>query len=261
MQAAKSVHSIKGWSFAMICAAQIWVAHGIAFFVHEYAHSFLATILGFKPNPWLLHFGTPTSANVAIMSQVNENVNYASIYAQGHGYLAALIGFAGFGIGNVVLYFFCLWVLLTSKLPLKPLWRLFFFWLCLMSVGNFYDYVPIRTLPPAGDIAYIVRGLGCSPWIILVVLGVPTAVAIWHLFWRLFPAVMDRSFQNKPYRQAVLRIVSICLIFMFYGGVGLLSDSLVSKCMALASIFFAFCAIVYFARTRSSRNALGNAGT
>jgi hypothetical protein len=261
MQTNTPVQPVRGWRFALLCAFQIWVSHGIAFFVHEYAHSFLATVLGFKLNPWLLHFGTPTFANIAIMLQINENVNYVPIYAQGHGYLAALIAFAGFGIGNVVLYFLCLWLLLTSKLSLKPLWRLFFFWLCLMNVGNFYDYVPIRTFAHSGDIAYIVRGLGCSPWIILVTLGVPMALSIWHLFWRLFPATMHLSFPNNPYRQAVLRIVSICLIFMFYGGVGLLSDSLIANCMALASIFVAFCAIIYFARTYPEMGTTRNAIT
>ncbi len=261
MQTNTPVQSIKGWRFALLCAFQIWVSHGIAFLFHEYAHSFLAAALGFKINPWLLHFGTPTFANITILSQVNENVDFATIYAQGHGYLAAFIAFAGFGIGNVVLYFFCLWLLFTSKLTLKPLWRLFFFWLCLMNIGNFYDYVPIRTFAHSGDIAYMARGLGCSSWVILVVLGIPTALAIWHLFWRLFPATMHRSFPNAPYRQAVLRITSIVLIFIFYGGVGLLSDNLVAKGMALASIFGAFCAIIYFARTHPGLGTTRNART
>lgn len=118
-----------------------------------------------------------------------------------------------------------------------------------MNVGNFYDYVPIRTFAHSGDIAYIVRDLGCSPWLILFALGVPTAIAIRHLFWRLFPIVMDRSFPNNTYRQAVLWIVSIGLIFIFYGGVGLLSDNLVSKYLSITSILSAFFAIIYFART------------
>lgn len=261
MQANTPVDSVRGWRFALLCALQIWVSHGIAFLFHEYAHSFLATALGFKSNPWLLHFGRPTLANITIMSQVNENVDFASIYAHGHGYLAALVAFAGFGIGNAVLYFLCLGILLTSKLSLTPLWRLFFFWLCLMNAGNFYDYVPIRTFAHSGDVAYIVRGLGCPPWVILVALGIPTALAIWHLFWRLFPATMHRSFPNDPYRQAVLRITSICLVFIFYGGVGLLSDSPVAKGMAAASIVGAFCAIMYFARTHADLAGTRNVGT
>lgn len=172
MQGAVSNQSIAGWRFGVLCALQIWVAHGIAYLVHEYAHSFTATLLGFKSNPWMLHFGTPTFANVTILWQVNENVDYASIHAQGHGYLAALVAFAGFGIGNVILYIACLWLLYTSKVSIRPLWRLFVFWLCLMNVGNFYDYVPIRTFYHGGDIGHIVRGLNCSPWVILVVLGI-----------------------------------------------------------------------------------------
>lgn len=115
MQDTTRENTINGWKFALLCALQIWVAHGIAFFVHEYAHSFVATALGLKANPWVLHFGTPTFANIAILSQINENVDYAAIFAQGHGHLAALIGFAGFGIGNALFYFVCLWVLFPES--------------------------------------------------------------------------------------------------------------------------------------------------
>ncbi|HEV2680523.1 MAG TPA: hypothetical protein VGV14_08480 [Rhodanobacter sp.] len=240
-----AIKAMTGWRFGMLCAAQIWLAHTIAFFSHEYAHSFTAWLLGFKMNPWLLHFGTLSFSNVIAMMQVNENVDYDLIYAQGHNYLAALIGFAGFGIGNVLLYVLCRVILAARKISLTPMWRLFFFWLCLMNVGNFYDYIPIRTIDPQGDIAHIVTGLACSPWTVLIVLGIPTTWTLWHLFWRLLPQAMAQSFPGQPRRQEVLRAVSIYLVFVFFAGVGLFSQSHVSKVLAGLSFLFALLVLAY----------------
>lgn len=245
MPNATSGQTPKGWKFGALCIAQIWLAHTIAFLFHEYAHSFTAWLLGFKSNPWLLHFGELSLSNAAILLQVNENVDYASIHAQGHDHLVALIGFAGSGIGNVLLYMFCRWTLGTSRFSLTPLWRLFFFWLCLMNVGNFYDYVPIRTFDSQGDIAHIVRGLGCSPWTVLIVLGIPTAWAMWHLFRHLLPRTMNLAFPDQFHLQSVLGVVSIYLIFVFFAGAGLFTHSPVSKVLAGMSFLFAVLAIAW----------------
>jgi hypothetical protein len=176
--------------FTVLCVVQLWSAHAIAYLMHEYAHAFTAWLLGWKANPFALHYGDLSIVNLLILTKIDENVDYAPIYAQGHGHLAALIAFAGSGIGSLLLYAMCRWLLSGTRLQLHPVWRLFAFWLCLMCVGNFYDYVPIRTFDPQGDVSYIVRGLQVSPWLVLVLLGIPTALAIYQLFATLLPQTL-----------------------------------------------------------------------
>ena len=62
------------------------------------------------------------------------------------------------------------------------------------SVGNFFDYVPIRTFAVDGDMGSRQRGFGWSPWRLLLVLGVPTLIAMIWLFMRIVPQTLRRVF-------------------------------------------------------------------
>ena len=80
---------------AILLPVQLWLAHAVAFFAHEYGHSFSAWALGFKAHPLVLNFGTLSLRNLLIMSEIDEKVDYAPIFAGGDGAAAALIAAAG----------------------------------------------------------------------------------------------------------------------------------------------------------------------
>jgi len=149
--------------FWLWCIALIWVTHSVAYFAHEYAHSGSAWLLGYKSNPLAIEYGRFNLANVVTLRQVDENVDYGTIFAQGHGWAAAGIAFAGAGIGNGLLYLMSRLLLRRQSIRHRKPVFLCLFWLCLMCVGNFYDYVPIRTFASHGDIAHITQGLRVSP--------------------------------------------------------------------------------------------------
>lgn len=44
------------------------LAHHLAVFVHEYAHSFMAFALGYKSNPFLIHFGGTGPLNLLLLA-------------------------------------------------------------------------------------------------------------------------------------------------------------------------------------------------
>jgi hypothetical protein len=56
-----------------------------------------------------------------------------------------------------------------------------------MSVGNFLSYLPMRTFATHADMATTVQGFNVSAWGIVLGLGVPFGIAIWHFFARIFP--------------------------------------------------------------------------
>jgi hypothetical protein len=245
---------LAGPRFSVLCVVQLWSAHAIAYLMHEYAHAFTAWLLGWKANPFALHYGDLSIANLLILTKIDENVDYAPIYAQGHGHLAALIAFAGSGIGSLLLYAMCRWLLSGTRLQLHPVWRLFAFWLCLMCVGNFYDYVPIRTFDPEGDVSYIVRGLQVSPWLVLVLLGIPTALAIYQFFATLLPQTLRAVFPAQWSRQKAMLAVSAFLIFGFFGGSGFTAEGEVSKVLAGVSVFALFPAVILLCRRQYSQS-------
>jgi hypothetical protein len=110
--------------------------------------------------------------NILLQADIDENVDYDPIFASGHGPLASLIAVAGVLIGNGISYLASR--LLYAKAKQKKMygWSMFFFWVCVMSVGNFLCYVPIRTFATHADMATTAKGLDVSPWMITLVLGI-----------------------------------------------------------------------------------------
>jgi hypothetical protein len=97
----------------------------------------------------------------------------------------------------------------------------FFFWLGVMSVGNFLSYVPVRTFASHADMSTVVRGLNVSPWVIALGLGIPFGVAIGHFLRKMLPEAKAFLFGTEPILQGVLVLMTTYFIFVFFGGAGL----------------------------------------
>jgi hypothetical protein len=80
----------------------IWAAHALAFFPHEYAHSIVAWLLGWKSNPVDLDYAHPSLIVFLFQLGINQKVSEAPIFASGHGVDAGLIAVAGIAIGNAL---------------------------------------------------------------------------------------------------------------------------------------------------------------
>lgn len=87
--------------FVVLTIVVHWVIHAIAFFAHEYAHSFSAWLLGWKTNPLALDYGGLNTGN--IVAQVDP------IFAAHHDVQAAFIAVAGMAIGNGLTYLLSRW--------------------------------------------------------------------------------------------------------------------------------------------------------
>jgi hypothetical protein len=202
--------------FWLLALLQLWLAHAVCFMMHEYAHSFTAWAL-----PLALNYGGLNLDNVLFQADIDENVDYAPIFAAGRGPLASLIAVAGVLIGNGISYVVGRLFYTKAKENNKPAWAMFFFWICLMSVGNFLSYVPIRTFTTHADMATTVQGLHGSPWLITLILGVPFAIAIWHFFAHILPDAEAFLFPESLLSQRVLVLLTAFLVFVFFGGSGI----------------------------------------
>ncbi|MBB2205599.1 hypothetical protein [Gluconacetobacter takamatsuzukensis] len=147
----------------------------------------------------------------------------------GHGTAAALIAAAGFVLGNGLIS------LPLSRIGYKRAvksrrygWALFAYWCTVASIGNFLDYVPIRTFTRDGDMGSMQRGLGWSPWMILLVLGIPTALVLIWLLARIMPATLRQLFPNSLPQRTTITILTPCATFGFYGAAGLLEGGPIS---------------------------------
>ncbi len=235
---------------------QLWLAHAIGYMIHEYAHSFTAWILHYKANPLALDYGGISLDNILFQNDVDENVDYSAIFATGRGPSASLIAVAGVLIGNGISYIVSRLLYTKARQKNMRAWAMFFFWLCLMSVGNFLSYVPVRTFTTHADMATAARGLNVSPWVIALVLGIPFAVAIWHFFARILPDTETFLFADEPVLQGVLVLLTTYFVFVFFGGSGIRNYGNVSDWLSAISEYVLFPVVTIICWQRGRQHAI-----
>jgi hypothetical protein len=226
---------MKQAGYAVVGLLSIVLAHHAALLSHEYAHSFVAWALGYKSNPLVIHWGVRSVTDVLLLIDINQRVDYAAMFARGDGLAAALVGFAGPGLANGALYLLSLWLLQRPAVRGNTLLFTFVFWFNFMNVGNFFDYVPIRTFAATGDMADIARGLGVSPWVVLLVLGIPTAIAMWFFFARTLPLALGRMARSS-FQRVLIVTLSVVIMFGYFGLVGIEGYGRISHVLSLLSL-------------------------
>ncbi|MFD0766859.1 hypothetical protein ACFQZI_18510 [Mucilaginibacter lutimaris] len=239
-----SDHHRPGWlpgrnwlTFFLLNIIMMWVTHAIALFAHEYSHSFTAWLLGWKTNPFALNYGQLTLSNVLAQFDIDENVNYKPIFATGHGQQAGLVALAGLLIGNLLLtYPLSLLGFKFSKKNTSRVLTLFFYWLCVTSVGNLIDYVPVRTFAYSGDMHTVCKGFNCSPWFILICLGIPFVMILMHFVFNYAPQALYRLFPDSKGMRLAMIILTSLAMFGFYGAAGWGSKDPVSHYMSVVSV-------------------------
>ena len=204
--------------FIGVTAIMVLLAHATAYLTHEYSHSFTAWLLGFKQNPLALNYGRASTANILFQQDIDENVNYAPIFAGHHGLSAALIAFAGPGLGNGLLYFVCFGVFRRLISANHRRVAAFVFWLALMCAGNVWGYAPTRTIATHADMALLAQGLGISTWLLFPLVTVPSIYIAYSFFFKLFVLAKGTLFKDDADRQVLVAALVSYFYFGFFGG-------------------------------------------
>nr|MCH9743983.1 hypothetical protein [Gammaproteobacteria bacterium] len=175
--------------FTLITVLFIWLSHYAAAFPHEYAHSIMAWLLGFKQHALGIDYGGKSISNILTIKNINENNNYYLIYLLGGQHAIGWIAFAGPGIGNGGLYVLSLLCLLKSNtVKRSPYLYYFLFWFNLMCLGNLYSYVPLRTFTTHGDVGHMLFALSNpSPWWIFIPVGYVVMFLVYYFFSNTLP--------------------------------------------------------------------------
>ncbi len=202
------------WVLILLTPFFFYVTHALAFFTHEYAHSFSAWALGFKSNPLILTFGDTSLGNLLFFIKMDENVAFSLFYSA-HPWSASFIAFAGI-LSNAILFLLTVKAL-TSKKHHGQLYYYFFIWFAVMNLGNFIDYIPSRTFTTEGDIGEILLFLSISPWWMMVIFGYPICFSIWYFYSKILPVTYQNLMFN-PTQQAILLVMLTLTLFTLFGG-------------------------------------------
>ncbi len=220
------------------------LANDTAILAQEYAHSIAAWLLGYKDNVFSLNYGGTSLLNLALLYNLNENVDYDLITSAGKMHDLAMISIAGLGFASFGLYLFTLYLM---RLPLvqrsKSLFY-FIFWLNFMNLAQIYAYIPVRAFAEHGDTANLAQGLNVSPWLLCISLGYMVAFVIWNFFTRTLPFAYDvLNIHSRNYQAALLLICTMPL-FGYFGITGFLDHSDISHFISAASLFLMPCVML-----------------
>ncbi|OYK81753.1 hypothetical protein CbuD7D7780_09305 [Coxiella burnetii] len=206
---------------ALLTPIYFCLSHYLTVFPHEYGHSLVASLFGFKQHFWQIHYGGTDFWNILFLINIDENVNYAAMHAANKDWLVALTAFAGMGIGNGLTYAISLWCM--AKASIQSRWWLFyfFFWWNVNSIGNFIDYVPSRTFALHGDMANLARGLHISPWWIMFILGYGVVGIVWYFYSKTLLKTHAMLVLRHQLTQALLLLIVTLILFGLYGTIGL----------------------------------------
>lgn len=222
---------------AIVTPIYFWLSHYIAVFPHEYAHSLVASLFGFKDHFWQIQYGGTSFGNVLLLIHIDEHVNYAAMHAAGKDWLIALTAFAGPGIGNGLTYAISLWCMTKSSIQSRKWLFYFIFWWNVNSIGNFIDYVPIRTFSARGDMANLAYGLHIYPWWILLVLGSCVMVVVWNFYSNTLTKTYKILELSHKLAQVILLLIATLILFGFYGAAGLHHYGAPSHFISLLSLW------------------------
>ena len=194
------------------------MTHAIAYFLHEYSHSFVAWFLGGKDNPLKITYGHLNLSNLLLQQEVDENVDYASLFGQGRFRDVAVIALSGPGIGNGVLYVLLALVLRFAKsVRRSSAATLFVTLLALMAAANLWSYAPVRTIATHGDMGNASEGLRITSWQLFPIVVIPSVLVGVHFFRFVLPAVLRRIFGDDVRSSSFLIAVVCAVYFVFYG--------------------------------------------
>ncbi|HSW92801.1 MAG TPA: hypothetical protein VLJ15_00435 [Gammaproteobacteria bacterium] len=235
----RNLTKIKPVTFIFLSIFFIFLSHHIAFFIHEYAHAFVAWALHYKNSPFDINYGGTSFENLLLLSNVDQKVNNAVIYAAGHPGHVALIALAGPGI-ILVLFFLSLRLMQAKKMAQHPVWLYFLFFFNLWCLGGTYAYVPIRTFTQEGvmvDILDIQQALHISPWWIYFFVGYLVIFMMWQFFSKSLILVYAHVCPANTTARAVLMMICVVLLFGYCGLPGFANHGDISHFLSVTSFF------------------------
>lgn len=206
------------------CIFIAWMSFTLSVFLHEYTHSLVAWLLGFKTTPFDIDYGHFGWSNI-VWQQVDQAVNNPAIDLIGHRYQAGIIPIippilinGGFGLGVL----FHLEKRLKQEKERRFL-NIFLFTFVLWNVGEFFNYTCLRSFSTHADVGLFLHYFQLSPWVIFI----PGFYVSLFAFYRILSPLCRSLFQRyalKKFSVISIYLTTCFILFVFQPLIGFRFD-------------------------------------
>lgn len=222
-------------SFILLTPILFLLAEWVSVFPHEYGHSIVAWLYGFKDHPFAIYYGHFNWQNILFVTGIDENVNYRHIVQLGQLATVGWIAMGGLGI-TVIMYLLALWLLSLQKIKQHPYVFYFLCWVNVVNLAELLSYFILRSFGTHGDVATIVFSWHISPWWFFLVGGALLIVGVWHFFSHILIELYQRM-----HLVALAPKVFVLMLFAFIlfgqGGIRMFLSSFGTLATTLGIIF------------------------
>lgn len=100
------------------------------------------------------------------------------------------------------------------------------------------------------------RGFGWSPWTILIILGIPTLLALAYFLLRIVSSTLRWLFPDSISQRCLVAVLTACFLFGFFSAAGLLEGGPIFHQLSMISVFVCLpaAAILNVALSREPRH-------
>ncbi|CAM3849124.1 hypothetical protein [Smaragdicoccus niigatensis] len=226
---------IGAWWLLAATPVILILTHYAAVLPHEFGHSFMAWALGLKPDPLNIHWGGSSIANVLLLINIDEHVDYSAAFDAGKNWQVAAVAFAGPGLANGGMLLLSRWGLTRRWLRSHSIAGYVLFWFYFFNVVNLYCYIPLRVFT-TGDVHNFIRGTGISPWAVYIVGTYVVAWAMVDLYRNALPWVLATCGFRKAPQRAIMLVLVTLIAFVYYDVPALMKDDVATTLLARTSL-------------------------
>ena len=198
--------------YLIIIVVSFLALQSIVVVMHEFTHSTVAWLLGYKESPLGIVWGNPLT-----MTGWDEGVSYHKNFSQIHSPYESVIGFSPIVVHSTIIILGL--VLLQRKWLQEKKW--FFhilYWFVIANFMEFIAYIPMRTFADNGDVGHLNHGLNLSPWFVFIIGSMAALAGVYILFTKILPQMLAIFAQGNRLTQWMILIMSAFILFIWGSG-------------------------------------------
>ncbi|MFB2598980.1 hypothetical protein ACEXQE_14410 [Herbiconiux sp. P17] len=224
------------WGLLASTPLLLLLTHYLAAIPHEFTHSFVAWMLGIKSDPLVITWGGDSIANILLLIDIDEHVDYKTALADGRFAAVAITALAGPLLANGGLYLIWRWVIGRAAVRARPVLSYVVFWLLVMNLANIWCYIPMRAFASNGDFVHFIWATNASPWLMYIIVGYLVVWGLFDFYRRVLPCTLEAATVTPRPARAIVLIVATAVIFGYFAIPGFVESDPVSQVIAGTSV-------------------------